>query len=69
MITAFELQKTIHTLLIAVNVIDPKYYQRGENKDEDMMIMDHTWEEETRLNNVSYNKRNEERTLPLKLVL
>jgi uncharacterized DUF497 family protein len=62
MITVFELQKTVHTLHVAVTVIDPRYYQRGENKDEDMMSMDHTWEEETRLNNVRYNRKKEERT-------
>jgi len=44
-------------------VIDPKYYQQCENKEEDMMSMDHTLEEETLLNNVSYNTRKEERTL------
>ena len=69
MITAFELQNTVHTLHVAVTVIDPKYYQHCENKEEDMMSTDHTWEEETRLNNVSYNTRKEERTLLLKLVL
>lgn len=69
MITAFELQKTVNTLHVAVTVIDPKYYQRGENKDEDIMSMDHAWEEETRLNNSSYHTRKEESTLSLKLVL
>jgi hypothetical protein len=69
MITAFELQKTVHTLHVAVTVIDPKYYQRGENKDEGMMSVSHTWEEETHLSNASYNTRKEERTLLLKLVL
>jgi hypothetical protein len=69
MIAAFELQKTAHSLHVAATVIDPKYYQRGENKNEDIMSMDHTWEEQTRLNNASYHTRKEERTLPLKLVL
>ena len=50
-------------------MIDTRYYQRGEYKDEDKMSMEHTWEDETRLENVSYNTRKEERTLLLKLIL
>jgi hypothetical protein len=60
MITAFDLQKTAHTLHFAVTVIDTKYYQRGENKGEDLMSMKHTWEEDTHLDNVSYNTRKKE---------
>jgi hypothetical protein len=33
MITAFELQKTIHTLHVSVTVVDPKYYKRGEKQE------------------------------------
>jgi hypothetical protein len=57
MITAFDLQKTVHTLHFVVTVIDTKYYQRGENDDEDTMSMEHTWEEDTHLDNVSCNTR------------
>jgi hypothetical protein len=50
----------VHTLHFAVTVVDTKCYQRGENKDEDMS-MEHTWEEDTLLDNISYNTRKKER--------